>query len=262
MSIQLDEINCKDSSGEILSAKEKRIRKNNITHLRGLGQAQTLLDQLINEIKIFDCEKIIPLYKKAFEDRKNDVKWLRRGVIMLSSKNCKESEIYQKMLKVWVSREKSIDAKIIFWDSFEKQVDSNTMEELISLIESEKDLYKKAEYFLRIAHSIKYSNKPTARNYAYRALKAKPSYGEAYLLIAKLYGSSANSCGTDEFSKRMVYVAAANMARKAKEVDPSIAIIADKYIKSYMANAPSDLWRISNKTFEIKCWIGETVLIP
>ena len=46
--------------------------------------------------------------------------------------------------------------------------------------------------------------------------------GEAYLLIASLYASSANSCGSSEFEKRMVYVAALDMAKTAAAVDPLI----------------------------------------
>ena len=102
-----------------------------------------------------------------------------------------------------------------------------------------------------------------ARTYARRALKHRPSMGVAYLLIARLYAKSANSCGTDEFSKRMVYVAAVNKARRAKAVDPSVTSKANKYIKSYMASVPQRrTGSSSGKKFHIKCWIGETVIIP
>ena len=91
--------------------------------------------------------------------------------------------------------------------------------------------------------------------------------GKAYILIANLYASSANSCGTDEFSKRMVFVAAANKARQAKKVDPSLTSRANRYIKSYTASAPSKKLIFtkgltSGATHKISCWIGETVRIP
>ena len=91
--------------------------------------------------------------------------------------------------------------------------------------------------------------------------------GHAYLLISNLYAASANTCGTDEISKRMVYVAAADKARRAKAVDPSITSIANKYIKSYMGSAPSKKLIFqeglkSGTSYKIGCWIGETTRIP
>jgi hypothetical protein len=83
------------------------------------------------------------------------------------------------------------------------------------------------------------------------------------LLIASAYARSAYYCGNDEFSKRMVYVAAAEKAKKAKEVDPSLTALANKYIKSYMESAPNTKLRTFSKTnFHIGCWINETVKIP
>ena len=91
--------------------------------------------------------------------------------------------------------------------------------------------------------------------------------GKAYLMIAAAYAKSANSCGTDEFTKRMVFVAAKNKAAQAKKVDPSLTSRANRYIKSYAASAPSKkliftMGLTSGAPHKIGCWIGETVRIP
>ena len=91
--------------------------------------------------------------------------------------------------------------------------------------------------------------------------------GEAYLLIANLYASSANSCGKSEFEKRMVYVAAQQMAQKAADVDPVNRSRALKYVKSYKASAPDKKaifteGLASGSPYKIGCWIGITVKIP
>ena len=114
---------------------------------------------------------------------------------------------------------------------------------------------------------MKKGRKSEARSYCYEALKYAPSNGRAYLLIATMYASSANSCGTDVVSKRMVYVAAVNKAVKAKSVDPSISGIANKYIKAYSGNMPTkkDLFVAgiaSGTPHKIGCWINETVRVP
>ena len=91
--------------------------------------------------------------------------------------------------------------------------------------------------------------------------------GSSYLLIARLYASSANSCGTSEFEKRMVYVAALNKARRAVSVDPSISSKASSYIKNYSALSPDKKLVFTanvapGSSFKINCWIGETVKVP
>jgi hypothetical protein len=65
----------------------------------------------------------------------------------------------------------------------------------------------------------------------------------------------------------MVYVAAADKARKAKAVDPGITDTANRYISSYMANAPSTKLvftegKVSGTSYTVGCWIGETTQIP
>jgi hypothetical protein len=90
--------------------------------------------------------------------------------------------------------------------------------------------------------------------------------GSAYLLIAQMYGSSANSCGKTEFEKRATYWLAANMADKAANVDPSKAGTARKMAKRYRSMAPSKedvfMKNMAGKTISMKCWIGGSVTVP
>ena len=58
-----------------------------------------------------------------------------------------------------------------------------------------------------------------------------------------------------------------NKARMAKKVDPSLTSKANRYIKSYMASAPSKKLIFtkgltSGASHRVGCWIGETVKIP
>ncbi|MFO7672897.1 MAG: hypothetical protein R6V74_04245, partial [Lutibacter sp.] len=79
--------------------------------------------------------------------------------------------------------------------------------------------------------------------------------------------ASANSCGNDVVSKRMVYVAALNKAIKAKSVDPSISTLANRFISNYAEHVPTkkDLFVAgvqSGSSHRINCWINETVIVP
>ncbi|MBT8385234.1 MAG: hypothetical protein KJO83_05955 [Bacteroidia bacterium] len=263
---ELDKVNAKEASGKALTSKEKRTQKNNGINLRGLGQVEDILDAIISEVAT--CERLIPLYNKSFDSNKNDAKWLRRAASRMAGKDCTSDALYPKLVEAYVHAEPSPRAYIFYADILEDRGQANeALKYRNKAVDIETDPYKKANYLYEIAVSMRRKSVSSARTYANRALQARPSMGIAYLLIANLYASSANSCGTDEFSKRMVYVAAANKAYQAKAVDPSITSRANKYIDSYMASAPSKKLiftegRQSGTPYKIGCWIGETVKIP
>ncbi len=267
---QLDKINTKETKGQILSRKELRIQKNNKVNLRGLGQVEETLRMTLNNFNdSLNCELLLPLYKKGLDAHKTDAKWLKRAVSRLYLKECTDNTLFKKLLNTYAKVDYSPEVLITYRDILGDKVELNNMNELNKLIDSIQDPYQKADYLYKIARTMHGSQ---ARSYARKALKYRPSMGKAYLLIARLYARSANRCGTDEFSKRMVFVAAVDKARKAKEVDPSITSLANKYIKSYTASFPlrrtcdfpTKNTPLSNtkKIFHIKCWIGETVIIP
>jgi len=177
--------------------------------------------------------------------------------------------MYPKMVEAYVNAAPSSDAYVFYAGILmDKKETNKAVEYFNKAINLESDKYKKAKYYYRVANVYKKrGSRSKAREYARKALKERPSMGVAYLLIANLYAASANTCGTDEISKRMVYVAAANKARKAKSVDPGITSTANKYIKSYMASAPSKKLIFtegltSGSPHKVGCWINETVRIP
>ena len=72
--------------------------------------------------------------------------------------------------------------------------------------------------------------------------------GRAYLLIANLYASSANNCGSTQFEKRSIYWLALKEAKKAASVDASIKKLANRTVESYEGRAPSktDIFSLEN----------------
>jgi len=261
-----DKADAKVAGGATLSKKEALKLKNDGINLRGLGQVEGVLDQILG--KVATCDRLIPLYNKGFESHKTDVKWLRRAASRLNSKECTDDPIFPKLVEAFVNAEPSADAYIFYatvLDKRGKKSEATTYRK--KAVDLETDPFKKAKLLYTIGSTYRRSSPSTAVSYARRALKHRPSMGRAYLLIASAYAGSANSCGTDEFSKRMVYVAAANKVRTGMRVDPSISSTAKKYIRSYTSNQPSKkliftLGLTSGASHKIGCWIGETVKIP
>lgn len=263
----LDQINAKEEAGQTLTSKEKRQKHAAEINLTALGQVEGYLDNSLSEIAT--CERLIPLYTENFNKYKTDPVWLKRAVSRLNQKECTTDPLYPKMVEAYVNADPSSAAYVFYAGILLDQgQDNKAVEYFDKAINLETDNYKKAKYYYRLALIMKNKGQVgKSRDYAKKAIQQRPSYGAAYLLISNLYAGSANNCGTDEFSKRMVYVAAADQARRAKAVDPGISATANKYIESYMASAPSKKLiftegKASGTPYTIGCWINETTKIP
>lgn len=259
-----DKLEGKIAGGAKLTSKEARQLRIDTLNLKGLGQVEGIFDDILG--KVATCERLIPLYNKGFEANKTDAKWLRRAASRLNAKECTEDPIYPKLVEAYVNAEPSPDAYVFYAGILEDRGEkAKATEYRKKAVDIETDPYKKAALLYTIGRTQR--SAAAKASYARQALKYQPSMGRAYLLIASAYASSANSCGTDEFSKRMVYVAAANKALQAKRVDPSLASTAAKYYKRYIALAPNKTMIFktdykSGQPFKIGCWINETVIIP
>lgn len=257
-----------DAKGEAVSAKEKRRKVKYGKILKNLGIVETGLDQKISSIST--CENLIPLNKKYFEQNKNNAVWLKRAVSRMYNKECTNDPFYETLVEAYVHADPSPEASSFFAGILMRKGETTkALEYYKRAVDQEVDSYKKSKLLLRIAQGMaRKGQKSQARNYARQALSHNPNSGAAYLLIGSLYASSANSCGKNLIEKRLVYVAAANKARKAMQVDPSVESTARRHLASYRRNFPSkkELFTAENiksgGSYTIRCWIGETVRVP
>ena len=137
------------------------------------------------------------------------------------------------------------------------------------LLANETDVDKKATYTLRISkvyyvHLRKFSK---AREYALKAAKLKPNWGEPYLIIGRLYASSGPLCGPGTgFDSQVVVWVAIDMWSKAKSLDPAAAPEANRFIRRYAQYMPNkeDIFIRGLKeggTFRVPCWIQRNTVI-
>lgn len=252
--------------GEELSKKDAR-RLNAYTQNSSLlGRVESGLDKII--VDLSTCERLVPLYTRDFEANKTNAKWLSRAVSRMFTKECTDEPLYEKLVEAWVAAEPSPKTTVYYAGIlYKKGKETEAMEYYKKAVDQEPNPNEKAKNLYKIAQLFaKKGQKSQARTYANRALKNDPSFGKAYLLIANLYATSANECGSTEFEKRMVYTAALRKVRRAISVDPSIASKARKYIKNYVSQEPSRKLLFSQTIkagtpHTIKCWINETVKV-
>ncbi|MGB0778256.1 MAG: hypothetical protein ACPGR7_09540 [Flavobacteriaceae bacterium] len=258
--------NEKLDAGQELSSKDAKRMKAYEVNLRALGQIQGGLDAKLTEIA--SCDNLVDLYSKNLAANQTNAKWLKRAVSRMFNKECTDAPIYVDLVDAYQTADPSPEASVFYATVLLKQgKKSEAVNVFKQAIEQETDNYKKAGYLYKVANLIRTSDKVAARRSALQAIKLRPGYGQAYLLIADLYARSANDCGNNVFEKKMTYVAALNYALKAQRLDPSISSQAKKYVKSYAANIPDKKLVFqegleAGSSYTIKCWINETVKIP
>lgn len=254
----------KDSTGTITS-KEKRSLKVATTNSESYGKIAGSVDSKLGALA--DCDNLIPLYQKSFDEKKGDIKWVKRAVGRMFSKECTDDPLFRELFEAQLALEPSAQAYMYGGLLKQKAGDnSGALENFNKAVELETDSYKRSNILYKIATIVRKTSKSKARSYAQQAIKADASNGKAYLLIASLYASSANDCGSTPFEKRAVYWKAADMARQGGRVDPSLSSQASQAAASYAAKAPSktDIFNsgMAGKKVNFDCWVGGSVTVP
>jgi len=249
----------KEEAGTELSKKEAKNKRIYESNLNAFDTVKSSMDKKVGDRA--NCEVLIPLYEKDYEEFKNDAVWLQRAMDRMYVKGCKDDPLFLKLVKQKNSVEPSGNTAFYLYSLTGEQ---KYFDQVIQL---EKDPIKKASLYKKLANELKDKGQYSrARQYYMEAVKLNPSDGSPYLYIANMYAKSANSCGDDNFSKRAVFWLAAQEAQKAGRVDGRLKSTATKTAASYNASAPStaDIFTKGNKgeTIKIGCWIQRSVKVP
>jgi tetratricopeptide (TPR) repeat protein len=249
-SIKLNELAAKETAGTALTTKEGKYKKFYTATLNALDKISGSLDAELGERA--NCENLVPLYQKLYEENKNNGVWLQRAMNKLYSKGCKSDPMFVKIVKQKNTLEPNADtAYYLYVITGEQQYFDQTL----SL---QTDPIKKAKMYNKIANDYRKSGSyGKARTYYQKALELNPANKKPHLYIASMYSNSAKSCGDTAFNKRAVFWLAAQEANRGGY---------SKEAGRYRALAPSksDIFSAGNagKTIKIGCWIGRSVTVP
>jgi len=261
---QITKLLPKEDAGTLTKKEESQLRVAT-TNSESYGKIAASIDAKLGALA--DCSNLIPLYQKNFEQKKSDIKWVKRAVGRMFSKECTDDPLFRQLFEAQIALEPSASAYLYGGTLKQKAGDTNAaIADFNKAVDLETDSYKKSDILYKIATIVRRSSKSQARNYAQKAIDANPSNGKAYLLIANLYASSANECGSTPFEKRAIYWKAADMAYRAARVDPALSGHANQAAASYNAKAPSktDIFNsgMAGKTISFNCWVGGSVKVP
>tara|TARA_B100001996_G_scaffold87049_1_gene64407 strand:+ start:489 stop:1880 length:1392 start_codon:yes stop_codon:yes gene_type:complete len=249
-----------------LSLKDKKRVSSYNSFLKAYDQISKGMEKKVGDRA--NCENLIILYDRSYEDNKESGVWLQRALNRLFNKECMDSELFVKILQ----QKNMLDpnASTAYYLGIIKAKEGKSSEALEyynQAIELENDGYEKAKILFRIATQFKKDGLfSRARSYYMQALRFNPSMGRCYLAIAQMYASSAKNCGSDNFTQRSVYWLASNEALKASRVDSKLKKLANQSSKNYLAKAPQKSEIFSSgregEIISVGCWIGRTVKVP
>ena len=258
-----DEIS--ESDVELSPKDKKRVSSYN-SFLKAYDQISKGMEKKVGDRA--NCDNLIVLYDRSYEENKDNGIWLQRALNRLFNKECMDSELFVKILQ----QKNMLDpnASTAYYLGIIKAKEGKSSEALEyynQAIELENDGYEKAKILFRIATQFKKDGLfSRSRSYYMQALKFNPSMGRCYLAIAQMYASSAKNCGSDNFTQRAVYWLASNEALKASKVDSKLRKLANQSSRNYLAKAPQKSEIFSSgregEIIKIGCWIGRTIKVP
>lgn len=255
----------KQENGTNLDKKEEKKLNAVEKNLESYGKIKGSINSLLGQKA--DCENLIPLYEKQFDEKKGDINWLRVAAGRLNGKDC-ETPLFVRLVEQLNVLEPSARTLLYLGNIAQKEGNFSKANEYYNqAVDLETNPNKKAEIYYRLAESArKKGSFSTARSFYNKMLDVKPSAGIAYLKIAQMIASSSNSCGATPFDKRAVNWKAAEYADRAARVDASLASNARAAASSYRQRAPSksDIFNqgMAGKTVSFNCWVGGSVRVP
>ena len=214
------------------------------------------------------CDELTAMFDSKYQETPSNLNLLKRIVKVLDKKNCTDAEVYfsaakqlheldpsvlsaYNMGKLAIKKNKSSEAIIFFNQALEL---SDTNEN------KDNCFYGLSEAYLKLGKNS------TSRKYALKALEINPKMGKYILLIGDIYAASSNECGSNPFESAMLFSLAIDKYITAKNMDSSVAEVANKKIAVYSKYLPTneDAFFYSHKegdTYIVGCWINESTKV-
>lgn len=215
-----------------------------------------------------DCDALIAIFTPKYEANKTDLETLKKITELLKETKCHESDLFanasESLYAIEPSAKAGANLAMIFTTRNELE---KAKEYYLKAVELETDDELKAGYYFQLgAIASKEKNYPDVKKYGNLAINLKADYGKAYIMIGNAYAASSASCGTTDFEKAAVYLAAVDKFAKAKAVDPSVASEASQLITRYSAYFPNNEAAFfegytDGKSYKVGCWINETTTV-
>jgi len=213
------------------------------------------------------CHVLEQVYSNKFEQKKDDITALKKMLITMNKGGCNDSPVFADMLNIVHKAEPNAQtANLMGYYSLNNNDYDKALEFFNEAIELFETNEQKVDpwYMIGLVYQIK-GNYPEARNAALQAIKLKPNFGKAYMLIGDLYAASGTKCSGDDVLPFDYNWAAADKYARAAAVDPSVAEQSrEKRAKLRFPNDQEKFQRgytTVGADYKVGCWIQETTTV-
>ena len=215
-----------------------------------------------------DCKTLQNFYSAKFAENKDNEEFLNKAIGALSKIGCNDTDFYFDLSENLHRLKPSANSAIGLANrSLQNKDYEAALVYYEQAAELEEDNSKSSDYMMTLSR-ILFSQRryAQARQAAYDALKFKSNNGEAYVLIAQMYASSAQGIFSEPEKRGLVFSAAVDKLQKARSIDPSVSSEANKLIGQYSSYfmEKEDAFMMGLKAGEsiaVPGWIGETTTV-
>jgi len=216
--------------------------KNNTEKVKRAEEIQPYIEGLFSNSGAADCEALINIYTPQFQEKSNDIDFIKSMLRRLSKANCDESELYSQASEKLYQLEPSSEAAYNMARRFVKKGDTEKADMYYQqAISRETDNSVLENYYYEYGYFVfsRESAYQEARNYVQKALAINPNNCKALMLLGDIYVSASRSFGADDFEKATVFWLAVDCFNQARKGGEDCAADAAKKAGEYKAYFPS-----------------------
>ena len=202
-------------------------------------KAKKSIDDFMLDEGILTCEALNVYYEPKFEANKTNADFLNKMIDFYYNSGCDRSDMYAKASEQLYATNPAHGSAYKLARLFvAKEIYDKATQYYIEATNGDAQGETLAQYYYELAQITRVQgNVCKAIEYAREAVKNKPDYGDAYILLGDAYIESRESLG-DDFEQRTAFWAAADKYIKAKNVDASTSAEANKRINDYASQYP------------------------
>lgn len=234
----------------------------------GLAEIRPIIESIFSQSGAADCEALISIFSGQYEEKKEDLAFLKNMLRRLARANCDEGDLFFKASEKMYQLEPSAEAAFNMARMFVRTGDTHRAKAYYKqAMEQETDNSLLENYFYEFAIFIyaKENNLQEARNYARRALAINPNNCKANMLIGDLYVAASRSFSDDTFDRHTVFWVAVDYFNKARSGEDCTAEATQKAntYKGFFPNKEEAFFRSisEGQNFTVGGWINETTKV-
>lgn len=232
---------------------------------QGLAEVRPLIESIFSASGAADCEALVNIFTAQYDEKKEDIEFLKNMLRRLARANCDESPLFFKASEKMYQLEPSAEAAFNMARMFVRTGDNDRAKTYYKqAMDQETDNSLLENYYYEYALFIfaKEHNLQEARNFARRALAINPNNCKANLLIGDLYVASSRNFSDDNFERGTVFWVAVDYFNKARAGEDCIAEATQKAntYRNYFPNKEEAFFRSigEGQNYTVGGWINES----